>query len=68
MNLSEYMATTTQTEFADSLGVSQGLVSQWLSGETRITPEKAMAIEIATNGLVKKQELRPDIWPELIAA
>lgn len=57
----------TQTAFADELGVSQGLVWQWLKGETTITAERAMAIEKATGGLVSRGELRSDIFGPLDA-
>ena len=38
-----------QSAFALSLGVTQGLVSQWINGTTAITPKKARLIELATN-------------------
>lgn len=34
-----------QKEFGDSLGVSQGLVSQWVTGETQVSPRWAKKIE-----------------------
>lgn len=52
----------TQKEFGDLVGASQGLVSQWLSGDTQITAERAKTIEEATKGAVKRHELRPDIF------
>jgi transcriptional regulator with XRE-family HTH domain len=64
MNLSDYLSQPgiTQSKLATSLGVSQGLVHQWASGKTRITAERAIAIEAATDGLVTKYDLRPDIF------
>jgi len=62
MNLRKYLETSTQTELAEKLGVSQGLVSQWVNGAT-IPAERAIAIEIATDGDVTRSELRPDLWP-----
>jgi DNA-binding transcriptional regulator YdaS (Cro superfamily) len=51
-----------QTEFARRLGVSQGLVWQWLNEKTGVTWERAKEIEAATGGAVTRHELRPDIF------
>jgi transcriptional regulator with XRE-family HTH domain len=37
-----------QKAFGEMVGASQGLVWQWLNGETSITPEKAKDIEAKT--------------------
>lgn len=70
MVLNEYLSDKSQTEFAKRLGVSQGLVWQWMNGRTRVTPEKAAEIERKTKGEVTRRELRPDdwwlVWPELV--
>lgn len=47
------------------LGVTPGLVSQWITGRTVITPERAAQIERVTNGAVTREELRPDIFGPL---
>ncbi|WP_175760497.1 transcriptional regulator [Burkholderia anthina] len=61
-----------QREFADALGVSQGLISQWARGKAVPPPGRCVAIERLTYGEVTRQELRPedwrDIWPELVEA
>ncbi len=62
MDMKTYLETTTQAEFAERLGVSQGLVSQWLLGRTRITAERCRDIERVTNGAVTRRELRPDLY------
>lgn len=69
MTLDEYLQTTTQEAFAETLQVSQGLVHQWLNWlagrtkhATKITAERAVQIELATSGKVSKAELRPDIF------
>lgn len=64
MNLKTYLrkTRTTQQAFADALGVSQGLVSQWIKGVTRITGEQAVEIEDKTGGQVTREELRPDLY------
>jgi DNA-binding transcriptional regulator YdaS (Cro superfamily) len=51
-----------QDEFAAKLGVSQGLVWQWIDGRTRVTAERAKQIEEATGGSVRRRDLRPDIF------
>lgn len=62
---------TTQEAFADQLGVSQGLVHQWIKwlktgGEhgTRITAERARQIEAATACEIRAAQLRPDLFPD----
>lgn len=62
MNLKTYLETTTQTALADALGVSQGLVHQWVHGITRITAERCKQIERVTVGQVTRHELRPDLF------
>jgi DNA-binding transcriptional regulator YdaS (Cro superfamily) len=64
MDLKTYLANGdhTQTSFAELMGVTQGLVHQWLSGRTRITAERAKQIEKVTRGKVKSRDLRPDIF------
>jgi len=52
----------TQVGLAEKLGVTQGLVHQWLRGLTRITAERAIEIERATGGKVTREELRPDVF------
>jgi DNA-binding transcriptional regulator YdaS (Cro superfamily) len=70
MDLSEYLSSKSQSqdEFAKQLGVTQGLVWQWLSARTRITAERALQIETETGGAVTRHELRPDIFGDPPAA
>jgi DNA-binding transcriptional regulator YdaS (Cro superfamily) len=63
MKLSEFLATTTQEEFAKRLGVTQGAVSQWLRGGVPVA--RAADIERATRGLVTRVELLPEIFGPL---
>lgn len=49
-----------QLALADRLGVSLQAVNQWVHGG-RITAERAVQIEVATGGQVKRHELRPDL-------
>lgn len=51
-----------QEQFGALIGVSQGLVWQWLNERTQITAERAKEIEEKTNGAIKRHELRPDLF------
>lgn len=64
MELSAYLQKNelTQEEFAKQLGVSQGLVWQWLRGRTRVTAERAKHIEKMTRGAITRHDLRPDLF------
>lgn len=62
MDLDEYVRQNGQTATARLLGVTQGLVWQWLNERTRITAERAVQIEKATDGAVTRAELRPDLF------
>jgi DNA-binding transcriptional regulator YdaS (Cro superfamily) len=65
MLLHDYLETekVSQTDFARRLGVTQGMVWQWLKGVRRISAEKVIAIETATDGKVSRHEIRPDLYP-----
>lgn len=64
MDIATYLAEKelSQEAFAKQIGVSQGLVWQWLDGRTRITAERAIEIDEKTNGEITKADLRPDIF------
>lgn len=70
MNLRTYLESNdiTQSAFAARLGVTQGLVWQWLEKRTTITAERAIQIEAATEGQVRRHDLRPDLYPRNEAA
>ena len=58
-------------KLASALGVVQSAVSNWrIRGN--VPAEHCAGIEIATNGVVTRRDLRPDdwqkIWPELAQA
>ncbi|WP_269501076.1 transcriptional regulator [Burkholderia sp. IMCC1007] len=71
MDLSTYLSSrkVTQASFAQQLGVSQGLIYQWLTGRRPVAIDKCVAIERITAGEVSRRDLRPSdwqlIWPEL---
>ena len=50
-----------RTELAAALGVPQILVSQWALEQRRVPAERCPAIERATSGAVRCEELRPDV-------
>lgn len=52
----------TQAEFAKACGISQGLVSQFLTGAKKPGWKTCQKIEHVTNGKVTKYQLRSDIF------
>ena len=66
MKLFDYIQTTTQSALAKQVGVSQGMVHQWVTGIRPVSLDKCIAIERATGGAVTCEELRPDFdWSYL---
>lgn len=51
-----------QRQFADRLGISRGMVWQWLNGYSSVTAERAKQIEDVTGGAVKRSDIRPDVF------
>ncbi len=51
-----------RTDLARELDVSWQIVSLWLSGKGGIPGERAVQIELATGGLVRREEIRPDLY------
>lgn len=64
MELADYLEENglSQEAFAKSVDVTQGAVSQWLTGATKISPEIAKKVERVTAGKVRREDLRPDIF------
>ena len=64
MKLTTYLKKhkVTHATLAAQLGVTEGLISQWVCGRTKITAERAVAIEKATAGHVRRVDLRPDVF------
>jgi len=54
-----------QTALGKLVSVSQGLVWQWCEGRLKVRPERSADIERATNGVVTRYMLRPDVFGEL---
>jgi DNA-binding transcriptional regulator YdaS (Cro superfamily) len=57
-----------QSQFAEKVGVNQGLVSMWLNKKVRMTPQWVLQVERVTGGELSRYELRPDIYPRDSAA
>lgn len=46
-----------QAKTGEALGVSQAMVSYWLSGSQKVSPEKALLAETITSGAIKASSL-----------
>lgn len=73
MNLHTYLSSIDESAaaFAKRIGVAPAIVSQWKLGIRPVPISRCVFVEAATNGLVTRQDLRPDdwhlIWPEFVA-
>jgi len=60
------------TALARAIDMSPIYLSQIVNKGLRINPTRCVAIEMATQGVVRRPDLRPDdwhlIWPELVSA
>lgn len=62
MKLADYLnSCSTGNALAAALGVPDALVSQWKSGTRQIPAARCPAIEKATNGAVRCEDLRSDV-------
>jgi DNA-binding transcriptional regulator YdaS (Cro superfamily) len=65
MTLTEYFSTEprgAKLEMAEYLKISPTWLSLIMNGSRKASPELSLKIERATQGLVKRSELRPDIF------
>jgi len=54
------------TSLSKALGVTPQAICFWRNAERKIPAEKCLQIERATNGLVRCEDLRPDVeWSVL---
>lgn len=51
-----------QGRLAQAIGSSQSAVSRMLLKDIPVAAEVAVAIERATNGVIPRWQLRPDLW------
>ena len=69
MNLDEYLTTSPRGEarvLAKQIGVKAPLISLWRLGRRPVPAERCPDIELATSGLIRCEDLRPDInWAVL---
>lgn len=67
MTLDQYLTERGRSvALAAEIGVAPELISQWRSGVRRVPAERCPAIERATGGAVRCEELRPDVaWSVL---
>lgn len=65
MDIKTYLEKTglSQEQFGKLVGVSQGLVWQWIEGRTGITLERVRQIVDATNGEITAHDLMPKTFP-----
>lgn len=70
MKLSEYLKKNSRVDLSTALGVSQGMISQWVNNTRPVAIERCVDIEIATKWQVTRKDLRLKdwvrIWPELL--
>jgi DNA-binding transcriptional regulator YdaS (Cro superfamily) len=65
MTLTEYFSTEprgAKSEMAEYLRISPTWLSLIMNGSRKASPELSLRIELATQGLVTRSELRPDIF------
>ena len=58
-----------QARIAEVLGVDSAQVNQWVRGRRSIPAVRAVKIEQATGGVVRRWTMRPDwadLWPDLV--
>lgn len=66
MTLAEYFKDEprgAKVEMARYLGITATYISLLIHGKRRASPHLSISIENATQGLVTRQEMRPDIYP-----
>ena len=73
MHLSDYLGSQERgraKQLAEAMGVSKSYLSQMATGKVAVSPARCIEIEIATNKLVTRADMRPDdwqkIWPEFV--
>jgi DNA-binding transcriptional regulator YdaS (Cro superfamily) len=49
---------------SEKLGVGKGSIKQWALGQRRVGAEHVLTIEKLTNGMVTRNQLRQDLYPD----
>ena len=63
MNLEEFVKKhKTQSNAAKQLGVSQAMISSWLTNRYEITANTALFLEDRSNGEISRFDLLPDVF------
>lgn len=61
-----------QSRLAAAIGVTPPAIAEWRRGSRPVPIERCVQIEQATEGVVRRWDLRPDdwhrIWPEIVGA
>jgi DNA-binding transcriptional regulator YdaS (Cro superfamily) len=68
MTLAEYFSTEprgAKVEMAEYLGITDTYISLLIHNKRRPSPHMAIRIEAATQGLVTRQDLRPDLYIDI---
>ena len=65
MTINEYLEQTgtRQAELARLVECDRGHLNHICAGRAKASPQLALRIEAATGGLVRREVLRPDIYP-----
>lgn len=69
MNLTDYKqkyGVSALRELAGKIGTSYPYLYQMETGRRAVTPEMACELEVATNGVIKRVSLRPDVFGPLL--
>jgi DNA-binding transcriptional regulator YdaS (Cro superfamily) len=48
------------------LGINPSAISRWLRRQRKPSPQQALAIEALTEGRIKREIIRPDIYPPAV--
>ena len=49
-----------------ALGISGATISNWLRRKRKPSPQHALALETFTGGKIKRETIRPDIYPSTV--
>jgi DNA-binding transcriptional regulator YdaS (Cro superfamily) len=75
MNLKQWVLNQTNTDdyacmervyehMSETLNISKSSIKQWVSGQRQVSAEHVLKIEKITDGMVTRNNLRSDIYPD----